>query len=680
MVCVSISGRKEASESTTDMDKLRFRQIHLDFHTSEHIDDVGGRFDANDFVGTLKAAHVDSITCFARCHHGYLYYKSKRFKQFQHPHLKCDLLRKQIDACHANDIRVPIYISVGWDHLQANLHPEWVSVRPDGSLAGHPLQAQWRLMCFNSPYIDYVIDQTTDVVKTFGRKVDGLFFDIIHHSCVCPRCIESIKKLGLDPLSESDRAAFNRKVITDFKKRCTAAVRKRNKTCTIFYNAGHVDPLIRSDIKAYTHLELESLPSGGWGYDHFPLSVRYARTLGKEFLGMTGKFHRSWADFGGFKNPASLEYEVFTMLAEGGKCSIGDQLAPTGSIDKSTYQLIGPVYASVEAKEPWCRDVSPVVDIGVLYTSAFPSRAVQTADTRTSDVDVGVLRMLLEGHHQFDNIDTESDFSKYKVLVLPDEIPVDQDLAAKLDAYVTAGGKLLLTYKSGLNPDGSRFALRGMPVRYIGDAPFEPDYVTARRPIARGFRKSPQAMYRRGVEVKPLKGSRVLADVWHPYFQRRYDHFCSHAQTPVAKKSSFPAAAIKGNIAYLAHPVFRTYRVEGSLVCKQLVLNTLNLLLDCPVLTTDAPTTAHVTVMQQTRPRRIVVHILHYIPERRCTKIDVIEDVIPRYNVAVSVRRNRRPQRVYLAPSCKDLDFAFTDGRVSFNVPQVVGHQMIVIE
>ena len=29
-----------------------------------------------------------------------------------------------------------------------------------------------------------------------------------------------------------------------------------------------------------THLELESLPTGGWGYDHFPLSARYAQTLG----------------------------------------------------------------------------------------------------------------------------------------------------------------------------------------------------------------------------------------------------------------------------------------------------------------------------------------------------------------------------------------------------------------
>jgi hypothetical protein len=47
---------------------LRYRQIHLDFHTSEHIPNVGAAFDPETFVATLKAAHVDSITVFAKCH------------------------------------------------------------------------------------------------------------------------------------------------------------------------------------------------------------------------------------------------------------------------------------------------------------------------------------------------------------------------------------------------------------------------------------------------------------------------------------------------------------------------------------------------------------------------------------------------------------------------------------
>ena len=95
---------------------------------------------------------------------------------------------------------------------------------------------------------------------------------------------------------------------------------------------------------AYTHFELESLPSGGWGYLHFPLTMRYARTLGLDCLGKTGKFHTSWGDFHSFKNAEALQYECFRMLALGAKCSIGDQLHPVGKIDPHVYDLVGSVY------------------------------------------------------------------------------------------------------------------------------------------------------------------------------------------------------------------------------------------------------------------------------------------------------------------------------------------------
>ena len=36
--------------------RLRFRQIHLDFHTSELVDGIGAQFDPEEFVRTLKQA------------------------------------------------------------------------------------------------------------------------------------------------------------------------------------------------------------------------------------------------------------------------------------------------------------------------------------------------------------------------------------------------------------------------------------------------------------------------------------------------------------------------------------------------------------------------------------------------------------------------------------------------
>ena len=37
------------------------------------------------------------------------------------------------------------------------------------------------------------------------------------------------------------------------------------------------------------------------------------------------------------------------MLAHGARCSVGDQLHPSGAMDESTYRIIGTAYAEVEA-------------------------------------------------------------------------------------------------------------------------------------------------------------------------------------------------------------------------------------------------------------------------------------------------------------------------------------------
>jgi hypothetical protein len=47
---------------------LPLRQVHMDFHTSEHITGVGSRFDPDRFVTVLKTAWVNSVNLFAKCH------------------------------------------------------------------------------------------------------------------------------------------------------------------------------------------------------------------------------------------------------------------------------------------------------------------------------------------------------------------------------------------------------------------------------------------------------------------------------------------------------------------------------------------------------------------------------------------------------------------------------------
>jgi len=286
--------------------QLRTRQVHLDFHTNGTISDVGADWDPVAFVKTLKRGHVNSVTLFARGHHGYVYYMPSKYAV--HPSLTFNLLGEQIDACHRAGIRAPIYVTVGWDELAAHEHPEWQMVTPEGVRGENgPLVAGWKRLCLNSPYLDYVWEQTEELFDLFGDQVDGFFFDIIHQTqCVCPYCLESMAQQGLDAGCAADRQRFAESVEDAYRERFAKAVWTHKADCTVFHNGGHMEARFRPTHETFSHYELESLPSTGmWGYNHYPICVRYARTWGKPHLGMTGKFHTAWGDFASFKNQAA---------------------------------------------------------------------------------------------------------------------------------------------------------------------------------------------------------------------------------------------------------------------------------------------------------------------------------------------------------------------------------------
>ena len=85
---------------------MQYRQVHLDFHTSEKIPDVGSQFDKKQFQEALCLGHVESITLFSKCHHGYSYHPTTA--GVMHPTLTFDLLGAQLEACKEIGVNAPI--------------------------------------------------------------------------------------------------------------------------------------------------------------------------------------------------------------------------------------------------------------------------------------------------------------------------------------------------------------------------------------------------------------------------------------------------------------------------------------------------------------------------------------------------------------------------------------------
>lgn len=649
---------------------MRYRQIHLDFHTSEKIPGIGSAFSKEQFQKCLKLGHVDSVTVFSKCHHGWAYHPSTANEM--HPHLNFDLLGAQLEACREIGVNAPVYISAGYDEKEVLRHPEWLLVSPDEPETSPYTQVHYHLMCYNTSYLDKLCAQVEEVMDRYHPS--GLFLDIsAPRRCVCASCVRSMLDKGMDPTRDEDITRHGDMVYAEYCRRIEASVRKYSKDTAIFHNAGHITHGRRDIVNFDTHLELESLPTGGWGYDHFPMSAAYARTLPFEFLGMTGKFHTTWGEFGGFKHPNALIYETGLSLACGAKCSIGDQLHPNGEMNESTYRLIGAAYAQVEKKEPWCKGAVNQADIGVLSAEAC------LGDGRNgsgSVCNVGASRILLEGKLLFNILDTEADFSAYKLLILPDCVRIDAAMEKKLSAYLASGGKLLLSGQSGLRAGKDEFAFE-VGADYLGRAGYTPSYMVPEFDMTNG--KTSYVMYQPAAELGNVRGN-VLAWRNDPYFNRGPFHFSSHQHTPNDPDKMAPGAVLNGNVAYLGWSVFTDYAAKGELHVKELVLHAIDLLIgrEKAIAVQGLPDRGIVTLAHQ--PGRDIAHLLFAHTSVRGNGIEVIEDAVPLADIHLSIRRANAPKKAYLAPQMEELPFEYRQGHVELTVPRMVLHQMVVLE
>ena len=665
---------------------MRFRQVHLDFHTNETIPGIGSRFDAKAFGKAFKDAYVDSVTVFSKCHHGVSYHPTSVGKM--HPHLEFDLLRAQIDALHAEGINAPVYLTATWDELAAFEHPEWRTVSPDGSLPVFRPEtgngAGWAFLDYATPYLDYLVAQTEEVMVNYP-DADGIFMDI---SFQLPSISSSAKTKmeaqGLDWTDAHDREIFTNQSVENYFIAIRDAVQKHDPKMPLFFNSGHMRRGLRKHYADYyTHLELESLPTAGWGYEHFPLSARYVDPLGIPFLGMTGKFHTHWGEVGGYKKPEALLYECGAMLAHGARCSIGDHLHPTAQIDQSTVDIIRPAYKWVAEREAWAADTTNRADIALLSVEAASRPRLSGVPGHHEGPDEGAVRTLLEGKFAFDVVDLDSDYSPYRLLILPDAIAVDESLRAKVENFVAGGGKVLLTGRSGIDPEtGFVFDVgaewQGSSANQGGD------YVLPIPPLRADFVNDPLFMYQPAEQITLTDGA-SLGAVYEPYFDRTPRHFSGHINTPSKPDASpFAAGSSKGSFTYFAFPIFSCYHQVGAVAILEMAEKLIEGALGGKrLVTTSLPRAGRVTVRSQPGMRRDVVHLLHASPALRGTTrgaaVQPIQDLVTLHDIEIGIKAAGQVAAVTLVPENQPLQFSLSGDQLSFNVPAVRGHQMVEV-
>ena len=192
------------------------------------------------------------------------------------------------------------------------------------------------------------------------------------------------------------------------------------------------------------------------------------------------------------------------------------------------------------------------------------------------------------------------------------------------------------------------------------------------------YENTEYVMYDKAAKTAVKEGAEELLGINVPYNNRTWDHYCSHRHFPSSGIYGYPAAAKRDGVLYFAHPVFTTVQRYGCGWIKTMVENAVNMLLEERLLTYEGPSTLEIVLEDQPGKNRKVLHLLHYIPQRRAEKLDILEDVIPLYEIPVSIKEGEIPfTGVTLVPEGRKLPFTRKEGRVEFLVPEVKGHAKV---
>lgn len=659
------------------------RQVHLDFHTSEHIPGIGEKFDKKQWQAALKVGRINSINIFAKGHHGWSYYPTKAGEV--HPNLEFDLLGAQMEACHEIGVKCPIYFTIGWSANDADNHPEWLMRNKDGSYAttaGYDLTAQandirplysWKCLCpaVSGPYHQQILQQVEEICQNYD--VDGFWFDIYHikEQCYCQHCLARIKSEGVDL---NDEEAVSKSMNLAFKghmKELRSLVGKYHTDATVYFNATtRLEDKQIFKQRLYdmnTHQDLEDLPTTWGGYDKLPLDAKYHLGQGVPVTGMSGKFHKAWGEFGGFKHPDAIKYEAAAMISYGASCNFGDQLHPSGEMDMETYRNIGEAYRYVEKIEEYGPGGKPVSNLGIWLTL-------------NNAADHGVVNMLLEMHYDFVVANTQN-LNNLELLIIPSQPCLDDKEAQQINEWVKKGGKLIVLGAGGMNPGRTNFLVE-FGVEFIEESPYDFDYTVIKKDeISANLVSTPFLNYESGLRIKPVNAE-VLASIREPYFNRTYSHYSSHRETPYKlENSEYPAIVRYNNSILFSHDIDQLYYIHGVRLHRELFKNAIDLLYKKPLLKVEnLPSAGRVSLLKQEQKNRNVVHLL-YAPALKRGEVQVIEDFVPLSNVKIHLDIPYETiDKVYQIPEIKELKFVKAQQGINIDIPDFKMHTGIVIQ
>jgi hypothetical protein len=459
--------------------KKNYRRILVDMHIPDWNEEFLSKYEPKKMVEFYERAGVTSVMFYCQSHVGLCYWPTKVGRM--HAGLKGrDIVRELLDELKKRNLSACGYYSLIYNNWAFLEHPEWRIVpagdTSDGSFAGH----RYGHCCPNNPeYKKFCLAQTDELVTSYD--LDGLFYDMTFWPaiCLCDHCRAKFRKeTGLDiPKTinwfSPDWCRFQaarERWISEFAGELSARVKSQKPQMSVYHNFA----------TAMFNWTL------GLGFD----SVKHHDFLGADFYGDSleqlivsklmlnlspGKpmeFMTSCCvnlrDHVRLKKTDVMETQALASTLFSSAFLFIDAVNIDGTVNSATSDRIAEIYKTTAPYEPYLGG-DAIEDIGVYFSSDskmdFAENGIMLKDAPLWGNDFphirsirGICRVLQQHHLPFGIVTRKqlNALNRYKLIVLPNVLRMNEEEVSAIREYVRQGGKLYasrytsLTQTSGI--------------------------------------------------------------------------------------------------------------------------------------------------------------------------------------------------------------------------------------
>jgi len=371
---------------------------------------------------------------------------------YQSPYLKGDSLKTILYACHQAGIRV--FARTDFSKVRRPLyeaHPEWATVTAAGKVIDYNGDVQ---VCINGDYQQkYMLLILEELLTT--HEFDGIFFNMggfqvydysgnYHGICHCQNCQRLFDEMfGLPLPANEDRSEPRYRKYNLFKRRIMSAHRAR-----IVAFIHHLRPDIC----------IAEPGESGQGFQRMESNTAVERPLPHWQYSASDNTRWSVGSFPGVVSSNTtvdfidFPYRHVAVSPHQQALRLAQSLANGGALD---YYLIGRLdnHEDRSGFDP----IKKIFQYHAANESAYghlcSEAGIALLKANDSGEYRGWFRFLVENHFLFDVLGMDQvmglPWDRYQVLILPEIQAIGDELAARIDDFVAAGGTLIAVGQSG---------------------------------------------------------------------------------------------------------------------------------------------------------------------------------------------------------------------------------------